>query len=168
MTTVGKTELYASSPTTTAVFRRSDLFSLSAVANTGGDGFSSLVPYLSDLMIRAQFGQSYTSPEQSYVFLNTSSGEFQNTPQAPALGGPRDAIIYKANTEEYPIFVGQYSDFTDTSYIMISAGEGRFSKNVSNIGLHTNDPFVVDSTLYVFTDQNTIRKFSVVSVKTLL
>jgi hypothetical protein len=161
MTTVGKTELYASSPTTTAVFRRSDLVFLSSVANTGGDGFSSLVPYLSDLMIRAQIGQSYASPEQSYVFLNTSSGEFQNPPQAPVLGSPRDAIIYKTNTEEYPIFVGQYSDFTDTSYIMISAGEGRFSKNVSNIGLHTNDPFVVDSTLYVFTDQNTIRKFSV-------
>lgn len=163
--TVGTTNLYASSATTTAVIQRSNLASLFETANTGGDGYASLVPYLSDLMIRAQVALPPSTTQQSFAFFNVSSGSFQSTPLAPAIGAPRDPMVYKTNTVEYPILVGEKLDQTDTFFIMISAGEGRFFKNISSINMHTNDPFIVDNTLYIFTTQNTIHHVSVVSRK---
>ncbi len=164
--TVGTNNLFLSSATTTAIYRKSDLQQVATNANTGGDGESSLAPYSSDIMIRAQIGESSASTAPSYVFLNTSTGLFSSTQEVPLVGSPRDAIIYKTDSVEFPIFVGQSNDISNTPNVVISAGPGRYAVNISNAGLlYKTDPFVVDTRLLVFTDTNHIYHFNAVSLK---
>lgn len=114
-------------------------------------------------MIRAQNNAPSSSVDISYAYLNTSSGIFESTLPAPAVGTPEDAIIYKTDTTEFPIFVGQATD--TSNMVVISAGPGIWAANITNTGLHQAEPFIIDNVLVVITDTNKIYNYFAVSLK---
>ncbi len=130
--------------------------------NAVGGGFSSMIPFGSDLMVRTNVGIADSDvTDSAFALLNVTERFWSQDSPAFNVGAPREAMIYKNDTELL-IIVG-YSSANSNNLITIRTHDTTYQRSVTG-RLHAVDPFIVDGKLAVFLENNVIAYYNAVSI----
>jgi hypothetical protein len=128
----------------------------------GSGGYSSMIPFGTEFMIRTNVGISDSDDVNLAFSVFNVTDRFWASPTGSFnVGTPREAMIYKNGSTELPIIVG-YSSATEADVITIRAYNSLYEQFLTG-RLHAVNPFIVDGKLAVFLENNVVAYFNAVS-----
>jgi hypothetical protein len=125
----------------------------------GSGGYSSMIPFGTEFMIRTNVGISDSDDVNLAFSVFNVTDRFWASPTGSFnVGTPREAMIFKNGSTELPIIVG-YSSATETDVITIRAYNSLYEQFLTG-RLHAVNPFIVDGKLAVYLENNVVAYFN--------